>query len=295
MDLDGDGLTDILSGGYRGGNLWLFSRRKDGTFAAGEEVKDRAGTKISVGSRSVPCACDWDGDGDLDLIVGNLRGKVVLFRNESTGTGNLFAPAIPLQAGGKPLAPGSYAAPTVADWDGDGDLDLIVGNSQGQVALCRNTAKQGEPILAAPVILIPAPDRSASHLKYGQEPVGSGGRAFPFVADWDGDGLTDLLVGDCQFQEGKLPDPPPVSPAKLAAAQKKSTALGRERQKLSKAPKGESAGARDARRRRLREISREMREVYAIIRKGRPPTHVHGWVWVFRRLPAAKTGGADKG
>ena len=85
MDFDGDGVRDILSGSWPG-PIYLFRGRKDG-FAAPEKVTladgatafdepkkiryvDGGVTKEgTTGQATVPFAVDWDGDGDLDLLV----------------------------------------------------------------------------------------------------------------------------------------------------------------------------------------------------------------------------------
>ena len=70
---------------------------------------------------------------------------------------------------------GSYA---------DGKLDLLVGTIDGNVHLLKNIAKEGKPVFDAAEVL---------KLEHGRERVAD---AAPIAADWDADGLLDLLVGD---------------------------------------------------------------------------------------------------
>jgi hypothetical protein len=80
------------------------------------------------------CACDLDGDGDMDLaVVTDNQSKLSLFYNQGAGTYmgpiNVFL--------GSGTSPNSVAA---ADMDGDGDMDLVVSmKDQNSVRTVLNT------------------------------------------------------------------------------------------------------------------------------------------------------------
>jgi len=78
----------------------------------------------------VPYAADWDGDGRLDAVAGSDAEHVVAFINRSASdTGSPFAPAAPIPL---PIAPYGAGAPiVVADYNGDGDQDLIIQTAYG--------------------------------------------------------------------------------------------------------------------------------------------------------------------
>jgi subtilisin-like proprotein convertase family protein len=118
---------------------------------------------------------DVDGDGDLDLAVGNLSDVNQLYRND--GNGNFTAP---------PENTGSNSTTRSVAWgdaDGDGDLDLAVGNSTQANQLYRNDGSGGftsEDI---------GPNKSTYSLAWG---------------DVDGDGDLDLAVGNWNNQINQL-------------------------------------------------------------------------------------------
>ena len=90
-----------------------------------------------------PNFADFDGDGDLDLLCGEFLDGFTYFENVGTRREPRYAPGRRLKApDGTPLVMDlQMITPTAIDWDGDGDLDLIVGDEDGRVALVENTGK----------------------------------------------------------------------------------------------------------------------------------------------------------
>jgi hypothetical protein len=214
VDLNKDGKADILSGSYSrrggGGMAGLFQvlwGGVDGGFSKPEPLKGTDGkeliipaddkTEVTKKICTRPVATDWDRDGDLDLLVGNFKGTFYLFRGE--GDGKFSPQAEPVMAGGEELQiKGVHSDPFPVDWDGDGDLDLLSGSSNGGVQWAENTAGNGqEPELKQFTELIkPAEERDAGMLDKGQWPATPSGSTRVWVADVNGDGKLDVLLGD---------------------------------------------------------------------------------------------------
>jgi hypothetical protein len=285
VDLDGDGRTDVLSGSWPGA-IYFFRRNPDGTFAAGEQLKGRDGKPLHAGSASAAFAADWDGNGTLDLVVGNVLGELYVIANEGKGKELAFGKPRRLEAAGKPIqVAGGDAAPVVADWDGDGRPDLVVGAGDGSVVWFRNAGTAREPRLEAARTLVPP-----SPVGWGDDdkrrPGDWGLRAKPCVVDWDGDGRLDLLVGDrCGGFQAK----PSQTEAQKAEERQANDRLPELRrrwaaafQRYRKAPEA-PASERDALREELRRTKDEIAAVQEIQARYKPGYQSHGFVWLFLR------------
>lgn len=134
----------------------------------------------NVGYLAHPTFVDIDGDGDMDLFVGNYAGNTVFLAN----TGSVSVPAFTQRAGnfGLPNV-GNGAAPAFVDIDGDGDMDAFIGNLDGQVSFFRNVGSGSMPTFA-----------SASG-NFGLTLPQGYGSATPTFADIDADGRPDAFVG----------------------------------------------------------------------------------------------------
>lgn len=213
MDLDGDGARDILSGSYShmetpmAGIFQVLWGNQDGTFkkAAPLTGTDGANLIIPIKDESEmtqnictrPSAVDWDLDGDLDLVVGNFAGSFYLFLGEGKG-GFQPKPQL-LTAGNESLAiSGAHSDPFPVDWDGDGDIDLVSGTSNGGVYLAENQAGPGKlPELKSFAALIEPPTQHDYGAILDEKDLTSAGPATRvWVDDVNADGKLDLLVGD---------------------------------------------------------------------------------------------------
>ncbi len=178
-DLDGDGDLDLVAG-EDGGSLRYFENT--GT-AKTPAYAPRTGAANplsgqSVGTDAAPTLGDLDGDGDLDLVSGNFSGEFRYFEN----TGNATYPVYVARTGAaNPLdgeTVGIRSVPTLADVDGDGDLDLLSGTPTGLFAYFKNLAGG---FVARTGAANPLNGLSALSFSY------------PALADLDQDGDLDLV------------------------------------------------------------------------------------------------------
>ncbi|MHA3770621.1 FG-GAP repeat domain-containing protein [Verrucomicrobiota bacterium sgz303538] len=205
-DFDNDGDLDILCGEFLDGFTYFENTgtRNTPSYAPGKRLKAADGTRLAMDLEMiVPVAFDWDGDGDLDLIVGDEDGRVALVEN----TGQLSAERTPqflppryFQQQADTLKCGALATPFGVDWDGDGDMDIISGNTAGYIEFFENLSGAGaaEPKWGAPRRLevdgkpfriTAGPNGSIqgpAEAKWGYTTIN--------VADWDADGFPDIVL-----------------------------------------------------------------------------------------------------
>ncbi|MBN2611125.1 MAG: VCBS repeat-containing protein [Bacteroidales bacterium] len=166
-DFDNDGFLDLYVAVRDAPNL-LYHNNGNGTFT---DIASKAGADDSGWSNGVAWA-DFDNDGDLDLYVGNGKGRVNrLFRNNGNMTFNDIGPA----AG---VADTSWAAGVAwGDYNNDGWLDLFVANYGTANKLYHNNGNSNF-------------SEVGSSLDMDDPGIGTGCAWF----DFDNDGNLDLYV-----------------------------------------------------------------------------------------------------
>ncbi|WP_162801407.1 SwmB domain-containing protein, partial [Azospirillum brasilense] len=179
VDIDGNGTLDALIGDFNG-NTVVYRNVGTATAPTFTLVGTNPFGLGTVGTATTPSFVDIDGDGDLDALIGNYDGNVVFYRNVGSAT----APSFTL-AGTNPFGlddVGSYAQPIFQDIDGDGDLDALIGNYNGDMVFYRNVGSATAPSFTL-----------ESTNPFGLENVTF--KSVPSLVDIDGDGDLDLLAG----------------------------------------------------------------------------------------------------
>ncbi len=167
---------------------------------------------LDVGEFAAPTLGDLDGDGDLDLLVGNLadyeadtlggvrplsfRSRLRFYRNTGTPQRPRFELADDDFASFAGLNKRGFV-PTLVDLDGDLDLDLVirqsadpVGGSSQALQYCLNVAGRGQ--------LAQFPSSTLTTFDFQVGGAQRGSRDVPCFYDVDGDGKVDMLLGTDQ-------------------------------------------------------------------------------------------------
>lgn len=200
-DFDGDGDLDLICGEFLDKISYFenIGTRSNPIYAEGQFLKNDSGTIKMDLEMIIPVAIDWDKDGHVDLVVGDEDGRVAFIRNtgsQKNGVPNFESPRYFRQQADN-VKFGALATPVSVDWDNDGDEDLITGNSAGYFAFIENLSGGDQPAWAEPKLL--EVDGSPIRVQAGvngsiQGPAeAKWGYTTLSVADWDGDGLKDII------------------------------------------------------------------------------------------------------
>jgi hypothetical protein len=209
VDLNNDGINTLISGlseySITNTQILLF----DDTFN---------GTVDLATYNSEPLFIDVDGDSDLDLItsdwkygykdyyenVGSMNSHAFVHRGDSADKAEAQY-LLTLQPGfldhfndqfHYPF-PSEYEYPIIADFDADGDMDLLFSStlSHNKLKYYEQSHKEGTRYYSEPFSALPASDNDAS-----------------WVTDFDSDGDLDVLIyktqGELEFHERTNNNPP---------------------------------------------------------------------------------------
>lgn len=201
-DFDGDGDLDIICGEFVDKLTWHenIGTREKPVYKEGRYLKNDDGLIKMYLEMFVPVAFDFDGDGRMDILAGEEDGRIAFIRNTGQVKDNMpqFESPVYLKQKADNVKFGALVTPFSIDWDGDGDMDIIAGNSAGDLSFIENLTGGENPTWAAPVFL-KANDKNI-RIQAGENGSIQGpceakwGYTVPTVADWDMDGKPDIII-----------------------------------------------------------------------------------------------------
>ena len=198
MDWNGDNHFDIVQGfevrlNLNKGNPQIFTEPK--SFIGTEKIFHKSPTGDQWTFTQV---ADVDGDGKQDILYGVHEGWVYLHRNLSIGdqvkfdTGGVrlnTEDGNPIKVGPLPgqkwnfdVLQGARTTLAATDFDRDGKVDLVAGDTYGVIRYYRNLTGGPNPDFALPLVIAELSSRLV-----------------PTITDWDEDGWPDILAEGGQY------------------------------------------------------------------------------------------------
>ncbi len=192
VDIDNDGDCDVFIGthyNFSDIESKIYFYRNTGTKNVPKFQEDESNNPFSnplkIAGRLTPIFADMDADGDKDVLVGGLASSQFYFENEGNSTNpkfvlkddtnNIFKNIKKLYVSDLRNSVGVF------DSDRDGDLDIYLGNSMGEIRYAKNTGTKSKAIFDMA-------NSNSKLLKLNAYDI------VPIFVDLNGDGLEELIV-----------------------------------------------------------------------------------------------------
>jgi hypothetical protein len=182
-DITGDGIDDLIMGHVNGSISLYKNIASSNTIPANFVLETDSMPNVYTSSYGAPCVFDFNEDGKTDLLIGNKEGRIYYYEDtSSTTTKKLFLKTISLGN----IKVGSsnqfytYCVPSVTKMDNTQKKYLVVGNINGTIGRYDSFINN-----------FVMPIRKDSNYSTIQTQA----RSVPAIADFDGDGKYEMVVG----------------------------------------------------------------------------------------------------
>lgn len=171
-------------------------------------VLDDVGAMVDTAFPCSPNMADLNNDELPDLIVGDSAGFVWIYMNSGKKGEPKFTSGTFLHT-----FTGWTSRIHVADWDQDGDYDIIIGSFYGDVAILENVGtrqaytfirKMGIPRYVSPTHGVEDPKERLPTVQSGKARMLLGIYMVPWVADWNKDMKPDLILGEGTYSANSV-------------------------------------------------------------------------------------------
>ncbi len=177
IDLDGDGLLDLIFGTYAG---YLRHYEQDAVNSTSFSEVSSALTSIYFGTTARPAFAHFSDDGRFDLVVGLASGQLVYYKQDAEYSDSFSLVSSDFNG----IYVTNFASPTIADFNNNGKLDMLVGGNNGKLQHYEQEAAGSATFTLEWANL---------------NAIDVGNQSAPFLCDLDGDGRLDLLIGSDAF------------------------------------------------------------------------------------------------
>lgn len=177
-DIDADGDFDLLLGFSENGSINIYintGTNETASFSESEII-----FIDDVGLYAYPTFCDFDADGDLDILSGKDGAGFNYYQNDGDQTTANWVNSNTLVSG---MANSEYFnSPTFVDLDGDNQYEIVYGTAEGPLKYYKNSGTNATP------------DWDENTELFGGI-IDCGGASQPVFIDFDHDGDLDMFTG----------------------------------------------------------------------------------------------------